>query len=96
MQGKILAITGLILGFYILASVLMGRNKQQDKAQPNQVYHIGCYDIERPLSSSREAQRYISQLSDQFNSTSAGRMLELKSRMGESRFVEGGGNEIAR
>ena len=74
MQGKILAITGIILGFYILASVLMGRNKEEVKPQPHQIYHIGCYDIERPLSSSREAQRYISQLSDQLNATSTGRI----------------------
>lgn len=80
--GKVFALTILILGVYILYSVVLGKQQPQTKDQPNQIYHIGCYDIERPLSASRDAQRYISQLGEQFNSTSSARISEVKGRLG--------------
>lgn len=54
MQGKICAITLIILGVYILSSVLLGRSSKNDEHKSAELYHIGCYDIERPLSHSKD------------------------------------------
>jgi hypothetical protein len=92
MQGKIFAIALIILGVYILSSVLFGSGSSDDRKKGAEIYHIGCYDIDRPLTYSREIESYLSNLSDQFNQTSSSKVAELSSRVKKSVFAENGGN----
>jgi hypothetical protein len=67
MQGKIFAIALIILGFYILSSVLFDRGDSEHKNKHAEIYHIGCYDIDRPLTHSQSAEAYLARLTAQFN-----------------------------
>ncbi len=60
------------------------------------MYHIGCYDINRPMDHSSQIKDYLSNLTSSFNDTSVSKVTELKKKIKKSKFVEKGGNEIAR
>lgn len=96
MQGKIFAIALIFLGVYILSSVLFGRGVEDEKQKGAELYHIGCYDIDRPLTHSKDLEQYISRLSNQFNQTSAVKIVALNAKIEKSVYSEAGGNELAR
>jgi hypothetical protein len=81
MQGKIFAIALIILGVYILNSVLFGKGDRKDESSSAELYHIGCYDIDRPLSHSSDLRQYISNLTLQFNQTSARKIATINAKI---------------
>ena len=84
MQGKIFAITLLILGIYILGSVLFGGSSTHPAQNDSQVFHIGCYDIDRPLTNSKDIETYLSQLTHRFNQTSRAKISVLNQKISSS------------
>lgn len=54
MQGKIIAGTCLILGIFYLFTILLSRESSESSKSGSEVYHIGCYDIDRPLTYSND------------------------------------------
>jgi uncharacterized protein YoxC len=84
MQGKIFAIALIVLGVYILSSVLSGKEAKEERRKSPELFHIGCYDIDRPLTHSQELHQHISHLAQQFNRTSAARVVSLGARIESS------------
>ncbi len=84
MQGKIFAIALIVLGVYILSSVFTGKESKDERRKPAELFHIGCYDIDRPLSHSQDLRQHISQLAQQFNRTSAAKVVTLGARIKSS------------
>lgn len=50
MLGKIGAGTCLILGIIYLFMTLLSHDSSESSKPGSEVYHIGCYDIDRPLT----------------------------------------------
>jgi hypothetical protein len=96
MQGKVSAIALIILGLYILASVLFGPPASDDGRPSGELYHIGCYDTNRPLSHSHDLSLHLQQLAHHFNQTSTRSIKALKQNISASAYSWSGGNELAR
>lgn len=81
MYGKIFAIAVIVLGVYLIANVFIDKSSKEENTKGAELYHIGCYDIDRPLSHSKDILLYLSQLSQQFNQTSPGRIAALNKKV---------------
>lgn len=86
MLGKVSAITLIILGIYILANVFTGKNSKEEKPKSAELYHIGCYDIDRPLSHSQDINLYLTKLALLFNNTAPKRISTLRKKVSDSFF----------
>ena len=54
--GKSLSIVFVLIGLYLIFSLLLGTDRPKPDTpdyRAKDVYHIGCYDLDRPLNQSQ-------------------------------------------
>ena len=52
MQGKILWISFIILGLFILYNSIFERLINKNAVKESEMYHLGCFDTDQPLTNS--------------------------------------------